>query len=100
MSDEVPTSPIMRGEESPESDIDVMIEVENYTPEVEALIDELVFEINLNHDCLISAVIFGSKELHEGPLRESLSRRDPVSYFITSVPLFSLLTMLTLSGFA
>ena len=60
-----------RGEESPESDIDVMIEVENYTPEVEALIDELVFEINLDHDCLISAVIFGSKELHEGPLRES-----------------------------
>ncbi len=60
-----------RGEESPESDIDVMIEVENYTPEVEALIDELLFEINLDHDCLISAVIFGSKELHEGPLRES-----------------------------
>ena len=74
---------------SPESDIDVMIEVENYTPEVEALIDELVFEINLNHDCLISAVIFGSKELHEGPLRESLSRRDPVSYYFTSVPIFS-----------
>ena len=60
-----------RGEESPESDIDVMIEVENYTPEVEALIDELVFEINLDHDCLISVVIFGSKELREGPLRES-----------------------------
>jgi len=60
-----------RGEESPESDIDVMIEVENYTPDVEALIDELIFEINLDHDCLISAVIFGSKELHEGPLRES-----------------------------
>ena len=33
-------------------------------------------------------MIFGSKELHEGPLRESLSRRDPVSYFITSVPLY------------
>ena len=78
-----------RYEESPESDIDVMIEVENYTPEVETLIDELVFEINLDHDCLISAVIFGSKELHEGPLRESLSRRDTVGYFITSVPLFS-----------
>ena len=57
--------------ESPESDVDVMIEVENYTPEVETLIDDLVFEINLDHDCLISAVIFGSKELHEGPLRES-----------------------------
>ena len=61
-----------RGEESPESDIDVMIEVENYTPEVEALIDELVFETNLDHDCLISAVIFGSKELHEGPLGNHL----------------------------
>lgn len=60
-----------RGEESPESDIDVMIEVENYTPEVEAQIDDLVYEINLDHDCLISAVIFGSKELHETPLRES-----------------------------
>ncbi len=60
-----------RGEESPESDIDVMIEVENYTQEVETLIDDLVFEINLDHDCLISAVIFGSRELHEGPLRES-----------------------------
>jgi uncharacterized protein len=60
-----------RSEESPESDIDVMIEVENYTPKAEVLIDELVFEINLNHDCLISALIFGSKELHEGPLRES-----------------------------
>ena len=60
-----------RGEEFPESDIDVMIEVENYTPDVEALIDDLIFEINIDYDCLISAVIFGSKELHEGPLRES-----------------------------
>ena len=38
------------GDESPDSDIDVMIEVENYTPEVEALIDELVFEINIDYD--------------------------------------------------
>jgi uncharacterized protein len=60
-----------RGEESPESDIDVMIVVENYTPDVEAVIDELIFEINLDYDCLISAVIFGSNELHEGPLGES-----------------------------
>jgi predicted nucleotidyltransferase len=60
-----------RGEASAESDIDVMLEVENYTPDVEALIDELIYEINLEYDCLISAVIFGSKELHEGPLGAS-----------------------------
>ena len=60
-----------RDEDSPESDIDVMIEVEDYTLEVEALIDELVFAINLDHDCLVSTVIFGSRELAEGPLRES-----------------------------
>ena len=60
-----------RGVESSESDIDVMIEVEDYSAEAEALIDELVYEINLDHDCLISTVIFGSKELHEGPLGES-----------------------------
>ena len=60
-----------RGEDSLDSDIDVMIEVENYTSEIEELIDEMVFKINIENDCLISAVIFGSKELHEGPLRES-----------------------------
>ena len=60
-----------RGEESPGADIDVMIEVEEYTPEIEALIDDLVFDINLSYNCLISVVIFGKKELEEGPLRAS-----------------------------
>jgi predicted nucleotidyltransferase len=60
-----------RGEKSSDSDIDVMIEVENYSPEIESLIDDLVFEINLSHGCLISVLIFGKEELEEGPLRES-----------------------------
>ncbi len=60
-----------RGDNTRGSDIDVMIEVENYTPEVESLIDDLVFQINIAHDCLISVIIFSSKELQEGPLRES-----------------------------
>jgi predicted nucleotidyltransferase len=60
-----------RGDASPDSDIDVMIEVENSTPQIEAAIDDLVFEINLAHDCLISTVIFSRKELEEGPLGES-----------------------------
>lgn len=60
-----------RGDDGPASDIDVMIEVENYTPEVESLIDEWVFEINIECDCLISALIFSSNELKQSPLRES-----------------------------
>lgn len=60
-----------RDVDSAESDVDVMIEVENYTPEIEAIIDNLVYEINLAHDCLISVLIFGRRELEEGPLRQS-----------------------------
>jgi len=60
-----------RGDDSPDSDIDVMIVLDDYTPEIEAAIDERVYEINLAHDCLISAVLFDRRELEEGPLGES-----------------------------
>ena len=60
-----------RGDSSPDSDIDMMIEVEKYSPQIEATIDDLIFEINLAHDCLISIIIFSTKELEEGPLGES-----------------------------
>lgn len=60
-----------RGDDSPDSDIDVMIILNDYTPEIESSIDELVYDINLDHDCLISLVIFGRRELEEGPMSES-----------------------------
>ena len=60
-----------RGEATPESDVDVMIEIEDYNPAAESEIDDIVFKINLEHDCLISTVIFGRRELEEGPLGES-----------------------------
>lgn len=60
-----------RGDDSPDSDIDVMIVLDDYTPEIEAAIDELVYEINLAYDCLISTVLFDRQELAEGPLGES-----------------------------
>lgn len=60
-----------RGDASPDSDIDIMIEVEDYTPEIESAIDDLVFEINLAHDCFISIIIFSKNELDKGPLSES-----------------------------
>ena len=60
-----------RGDALPDSDVDVMVVVDSYTPEVESVIDDLVFEINLSYDCFISTVIFGKGELEEGPLSES-----------------------------
>jgi uncharacterized protein len=60
-----------RGDADPDSDIDVMIELEDYTPEIESAIDDLIFDINLSHDCFISTVMFSRKELEEGPLSES-----------------------------
>ncbi len=60
-----------RGDDAPDSDIDVMVVLEDYTPQIEAAVDEAVYEINLAHDCLISVVIFGRRELEEGPLGES-----------------------------
>jgi len=60
-----------RGEATTESDVDVMIEIEDYNPLTESAIDEMVFKLNLEYDCFISAVIFGRRELEEGPLGES-----------------------------
>ncbi|MBN1359618.1 MAG: nucleotidyltransferase domain-containing protein [Sedimentisphaerales bacterium] len=60
-----------RGDDAPDSDIDVMIVLDEYTPETEAVIDELVYDVNLAHDCLISTVLFGRQELEQGPLAES-----------------------------
>jgi uncharacterized protein len=60
-----------RGDFNKDSDIDVMIELEKYTPEVESAVDNIIFSINLEYDTFISATIFGREELESGPLSES-----------------------------
>ncbi len=60
-----------RGDVSEDSDVDVMIEIEESSPKIESEIDDVVYEVNLDNDCLISTVIFGRKELEEGPCGES-----------------------------
>jgi uncharacterized protein len=60
-----------RGDASQESDIDVMIEIEDYGFETASEIRRLAFEINLDYDCFITTTIFSRKELEEGPLSES-----------------------------
>lgn len=61
----------VKGSDSPESDVDVMIELEDWSPTIESEIDDLIFQLNLRYDCLITAVYFSRKELEEGPLSES-----------------------------
>ena len=60
-----------KGSDSPESDVDVMIELEDLSPIIESEIDDLIFRLNIRYDCLITAVYFSRKELEEGPLSES-----------------------------
>lgn len=60
-----------KGVDEPGSDIDVMIELAEATPEIEMDVAVLIFEINLAHDCFISAVIFSQNELEKGPMDQS-----------------------------
>ena len=60
-----------RGEARQDSDIDVMIELPEYDRAMVAEIDDIVYRINLEHDVMISALVFGKDELEEGPMSES-----------------------------
>jgi len=60
-----------RGTDQPQSDLDVMIILEDLSPEIESEIDDLIFEINLKYDCLITSLYFSRNELEYGALSES-----------------------------
>jgi len=60
-----------KGTDSHDSDLDVMIVLEDYSPSIESEIDDLIFEINLKYNCFITALYFSRKELELGPLVES-----------------------------
>ena len=60
-----------KGTDSHDSDLDVMIVLEDYSPSIESEIDDLIFEINLKYNCFITALYFSRKELELGPLAES-----------------------------
>ena len=57
--------------DDPDSDVDVLIMLKDYTKEAESRIDDLIYEINIKYDCLITALFFGKKEIEEGPVSES-----------------------------
>ena len=60
-----------RGTDLEDSDLDVMVLLENTSPSIESEIDNLIFEINLKYDCFITALYFCREELETGPLTES-----------------------------
>jgi uncharacterized protein len=60
-----------RGDDSPGADLDVMIVLEDSSPAVEEKIDDLIFDLNLKYDCLITALYFSSAEIEAGPFSES-----------------------------
>jgi hypothetical protein len=60
-----------KGSDMPGSDLDVMIVLEVFSPIVESEIDDLIFNINLQYDCFITALFFSQAELDTGPLSES-----------------------------
>lgn len=60
-----------RGTADADSDIDVMIELEELTPAFYDNVFDLIFDVNLRHGVFISAVLFGRKELEDGPMSAS-----------------------------
>ena len=60
-----------KGLDTPDSDIDIVVVLRNLTPSIESEIDDLIFDINIENDCLIAAIFFDQEELETGPLSES-----------------------------
>jgi predicted nucleotidyltransferase len=60
-----------KGTDVQDSDLDVMIALEDHSPTIESQIDDLIFDINLKYDCFITAILFSRRELEVGPLSES-----------------------------
>ena len=60
-----------KGTDVEDSDLDVIIVLKELTPLIESSIDDLVFDINLKYDCLITPLYFSQEELETGPFSES-----------------------------
>lgn len=60
-----------KGTDDSDSDVDVMITLLDYSKDDENQIDDLIYEINLKFNCLITALFFGKNEIEFGPVSES-----------------------------
>jgi len=53
-----------RGEATEESDIDLFIVVKSYSKEIEGYILDEAYEVSLNHDVVITPMVYGEEELN------------------------------------
>ena len=67
-----------KGNYSDESDIDLLIVLDNYDWKIENEIYEICFEIGLEYDVLLSPVIFSKKEFDD-----NLTKITPFYKFVT-----------------
>jgi predicted nucleotidyltransferase len=58
-----------RGDAAPDSDLDVFIELEEFTPELRQRISEIAWEVGFEMDRMISTVMASRAELEHGALR-------------------------------
>lgn len=60
-----------RGEATPDSDMDVFIEVKAVTPEIRRRIEDIASEVGFEFDCVITTVVATRAQLEHGPLGAS-----------------------------
>ena len=60
-----------RGDYSSESDIDVMAKISYLNYQIKNQIYDIVFEINIANETLLSLILFGEDEIENGPMSES-----------------------------
>ncbi|OHD68399.1 MAG: hypothetical protein A2W19_14375 [Spirochaetes bacterium RBG_16_49_21] len=60
-----------RGDHTPESDIDIMIELEERDYKLESDIFSVIYDINLENDVFITPLFMSRRQIVEGPLSES-----------------------------
>ncbi|MDO8446396.1 MAG: nucleotidyltransferase domain-containing protein [Deltaproteobacteria bacterium] len=59
------------GRDTEESDIDVMVELEEESRDARWDIYSMAAEVNMGFGCVISPILFSRRELEEGPMDES-----------------------------
>jgi predicted nucleotidyltransferase len=61
----------VRGKGSPDSDLDIFVEVEELTPKLRRRIDEIAWEVGFELDYIISPVVATREQLEHGPMGAS-----------------------------
>lgn len=63
---------VARGDDEPESDVDVLVVLKERTPEADATVSECAWEAGFEHGVLVAPITFGRDQWENGPERQSL----------------------------